>query len=383
MKIYDMHVHSYGEPANAEKMLSEMDRAGVSGCCSISNRPLEDSARFGTPFEKRLDCVLNDCIKRGTVGHVAVRVGMGENVIYDTFRGDVDQNTLFDMASVTKIIATTSLALIALDRGLLHLDDTVDKFYPTQKELTIKNLLTHTIGIGHKALNKEGYTYENIASKILEIPSDIPIGSDVLYSCPAFILLGKILENVFGQPLEMCFDKLVATPLDLSDTSFLPSNKQNVVNSNLEDELCGVVNDYNCQFLGGVAGNAGVFSNLTDVTKYVHFLLNRGAPLISQDTFAEAVRNYTPDMSEARGLGFVYVDNRYTQTGGLFENGAIGHCGHTGQSVFVDYRSGLYVIILSDATISVTKKYGFDNYDEVMDMRTKLHKAIKQDLAEI
>ena len=64
---------------------------------------------------KRLDCVLNDCIKRGTVGHFAVRVGMGENVIYDTFSGDVDQNTLFDMASVTKIIATTSLALIALD----------------------------------------------------------------------------------------------------------------------------------------------------------------------------------------------------------------------------------------------------------------------------
>ena len=332
---------------------------------------------------KQLDYVLDEYIRRGAVGNIAVRVGMGENVICDAFRGDVDQNTLFDMASVTKIIATTSLALIALDKGLIHLEDAVGKFYPAGEALTINNLLTHTIGVGHKALNKEGYTYENIASKILEIPLDIPIGSDVLYSCPSFILLGKILENVFGQSLDKCFDELVAAPLDLSDTSFLPLNKQNAVNSNLEEKLLGVVNDYNCQFLGGVAGNAGLFSNINDVTKYVHFLLNKGAPLISRDTFDMAVRNYTPGMSEARGLGFVYVDGRYTQTGDLFEDGAIGHCGHTGQSVFVDYRSGLYVIILSDATISTIKKYGFDNYNEVMDMRTKLHNAIKQDMAEI
>jgi CubicO group peptidase (beta-lactamase class C family) len=80
------------------------------------------------------------------------------------------------------------------------------------------------------------------------------------------------------------------------------------------------------------------------------------------------------------GLVFLYVDDRYKQTGGLFSQGAIGHCGHTGQSVFVDYRSGLYVIILSDATISTVKKYGNEHYNEVMDMRSRLHAAIKQDM---
>jgi CubicO group peptidase (beta-lactamase class C family) len=327
-----------------------------------------------------LEKTIDKYVENGILEHIAVRIGQGDKVIYDTYRGGVSETTLFDMASVTKMMVTTSLTLIALDSAALALDDTVDKFYPTTKVLTIRNLLTHTIGIGHKALNKEGHNYENIAEKILDIPSDIPIGSDVLYSCPGFILLGKILEKIFGKRLDACFLEFVAKPLGMSETSFLPKNKQNTVNSNLEEEKRGIVNDYNCQFLGGVAGNAGLFSNISDVTKYVNFLQDRGAPLISDQTFFTATQNHTVGMSEARGLGFLYVDERYAQTGGLFQNGAIGHCGHTGQSVFVDYRSGLYVIILSDATISTVKKYGNEHYNEVMDMRSRLHAAIKQDM---
>ena len=327
-----------------------------------------------------LEKTIDEYVESGILEHIAVRVGQGNHVIYDTYRGGVDETTLFDMASVTKIMVTTSLALIALDKGLLQLDDTVDKFYSTDKTLSVKNLLTHTVGIGHKALNKEGNTYENIAEKILNIPLDIPVGADVRYSCPGFILLGKILEKTFGMQLDQCFNELVAKPLGLENTSFLPSYRQNIVNSNLNVEKRGTVNDYNCQFLGGIAGNAGLFSNLSDVTKYVHFLQNRGKPLIKEKTFLLAAQNHTAEMSESRGLGYLYVDGRYQQTGGLFKDGAIGHCGHTGQSVFVDYRSGLYVIILSDATISTVKKYGSEHYDEVMDMRERIHAAIKQDM---
>ena len=324
-----------------------------------------------------LENVIDEYIEKGILEHIAVRVGKGDNAIYDTYRGGVNETTLFDMASVTKIIVTTSLALIALDKGLLKLDDTVDKFFPTSKSLTIKNLLTHTVGIGHKSLNKEGNSYANIAEKILDIPLDIPIGADVRYSCPGFILLGKILEKTFGIHLSQCFNEFVAKPLGLENTSFLPIDRQNIVNSNLDEKKRGIVNDYNCQFLGGVAGNAGVFSNLSDVTKYVNFIQNQGKPLISEQTFLTAAQNHTLGMSESRGLGFLYVDEHYNQTGGLFSNGAIGHCGHTGQSVFVDYRSGLYVIILSDATISTVKKYGVEHYDEVIKMRELIHRAIK------
>lgn len=331
---------------------------------------------------KHLERIIEEYVQNGLVGNMAVRVGVGGEVLYETFRGSAQAHTLFDMASVTKIMATTSLALIAIDRGLLNLDGRVSDFYTTEKELTIRNLLTHTIGIGHKKLNREGFTYENIAEKILAIPSDIEIGSGVRYSCPGFILLGKILEKVFGERLDVCFERMVAEPLGLSESSFLPQNRELAVNSNLSEEMRGAVNDYNCRHLGGVAGNAGLFSNILDVTKYVRFLQNKGAPLISDQTFSLAVRNYTAAMSESRGLGFLYIDERYKQNGGLFANGAIGHCGHTGQSVFVDYRTGLYVIILSDATISTVKKYGKEHYDEVTDMRARLHAAIKCDLSE-
>ena len=324
---------------------------------------------------KHLERIIEEYVQNGLVGNMAVRVGVGGEVLYESFRGSAQAHTLFDMASVTKIMVTTSLALIAIDRGLLSVDGRVSDFYPTEKPLTIRNLLTHTVGIGHKKLNREGFTYENIAQKILAIPSDIEIGSDVRYSCPGFILLGKILEKVFGERLDVCFERMVADPLGLSESSFLPQNRELAVNSNLSEEMLGAVNDYNCRHLGGVAGNAGLFSNILDVTKYVHFLQNKGAPLISDQTFMLAA-----GMKESRGLGFLYVDERYKQTGGLFADGAIGHCGHTGQSVFVDYRTGLYVIILSDATISTVKKYGKEHYDEVMDMRARLHSAIKCDL---
>ena len=199
---------------------------------------------------------------------------------------------------------------------------------------------------------------------------------DVNYTCK----LEKYLKKFFGKPLNECFDEMVVAPFGLYDTCFLLKDRQRAVNSNVKEELRGIVNDYNCQFLGGVAGNAGLFSNLSDVTKYVKILQGKGYPLFSKAIFEEAVRNHTEGMSESRGLGFLYVDERYVQGGGLFEDGAIGHCGHTGQSIFLDYRTGFYVIILSDATVTVLKKYGVSNYPEVMDMRTKLHAAIKKDI---
>ena len=88
-------------------------------------------------------------------------------------------------------------------------------------------------------------------------------------------------------------------------------------------------------------------------------------------------------MSESRGLGFLYVDDNYKQTGNLFSQGSFGHCGHTGQSVFIDPKSGLYVIVLSDMTLSTIKKFGVDTYSEVICARENIHNSILKDLGEI
>ncbi len=332
---------------------------------------------------QHLEQCIDQYLSNGYLRHLALRVGRGETVIYETFRGaGVDRDTLFDMASVTKILATTSLALIALDQRLISLHQPVSHFFPCPEDkeaMNVYHLLTHTMGFGHKSLNTMNVTKDNVADTILKIPCDVPIGEAVLYSCPGFILLGKILEQVWDAPLDQLFKDLVCAPLGMNATGFCPTERQNIVNANGEESLRGTVNDYNCRHLGGVAGNAGVFSNLTDMTAYAKALL-QGFPLVSSETFALATQNHTPTLEADRALGYLYVTPRYEQTGGLFPTGSFGHCGHTGQSVFVNRESGLYVIVLSDATKSTYETFGHSHYETVKQFRADLHAAIRQDL---
>ncbi len=333
----------------------------------------------------KLSQLTNSLIMEGEAENIAVCVGVGDQVIAEVYQsrsGKIDKFTKFDMASVSKVLATTTIALIALDQGLIALSDSVSKYFdcPDYKGcMTVENLLTHTIGIGHKSINVEGNNYDTIAEYILKIPLDIPIGSNVTYSCPGFILLGKILEKVFGQSLDVLLREMVALPLGMYDTSYLPTTG-NFVNSNLSPDKIGVVNDYNCQFLGGVSGNAGVFSNMHDMKLFAKAMLSSMDKLISKDTFDIAIKNYTDGMDQSRGLGFLIVDDRYPQTGKLFPFGSIGHCGHTGQSIFVDLKRGLYVIILSDMTVSTVKKYGQERYENVMRNRAKIHNCIFEEI---
>lgn len=322
-----------------------------------------------------IDQALEKYKEQGLLRHYAIRVGRGKEVLLERFH-EADAATLFDMASVTKIMATTFPALMALEQGKLHLEDPVSRFFPCppdKQELQVRHLLTHTMGYGHKNLCAAGVTYENVWQEVLRIPCDAPIGGATLYSCPGFILLGKILEKIYGLRLDEIFRRYVAAPLGLQHSGFLPRDGK-FVNANKKAEEAGLVNDYNCRYLGGVAGNAGLFSDLCDVTRYVQLLLDQGAPLIKPETFQMAVQNYTAELQEDRALGFLYVTGRYAQAGGLFPAGAIGHCGHTGQSVFADYRSGLYAILLTDATRHA------GHYDEVKEMRETLHRAIKETL---
>lgn len=334
---------------------------------------------------KTTEKIIDRYIEEALLENIAIRIGRNKTVLAEVYRskkGTIDSTTLFDMASVTKILSVTMLALMAMDRGRLSMEDKVSLFFDYEGPLTIKHLLTHTMGIGHKNLCVDGMTYDHIGEHILSIPPDIAVGSDVQYSCPAFILMGKILEKLYGKRLDVLFDELIAKPLDMSRSSFLPiAGKSKFINSNIKKEDLGKVNDYNCRFLGGVAGNAGIFSCVDDLSKFIAMLSAQGAPLISKKTWQAATQNHTPGMSESRGLGFLYVDKRYPQTGELFAEGSIGHCGHTGQSIFLDPKTGLYVILLSDATLSTVKKYGKENYEQVIKMRREIHNAIKKDLS--
>ncbi|MBQ2978452.1 MAG: beta-lactamase family protein [Clostridia bacterium] len=336
-------------------------------------------------LEKQIEAFFSEKI----IHNLAVRIGKGDDRIYENYYSDeraINEKTRFDMASVSKVLATTTISLMALEAGKIHLEDRVLDYFagPDDKqEMTIQHLLTHTMAIGHTLLNIPGNNNENIPEYILGLPCAERIGTRVRYSCLGFILLGRILEKVYGKRLDVLFQEMVAVPLGMSDTRYCPENKENLVQHNLDDGLLGVVNDRNCRYLDGVAGNAGIFSNMADMTKFVSMLRRNGAPLFSREILDLASRNYTAGLGEGRGLGFLYVDENYAQTGGLFPNDSIGHCGHTGQSFFLHRESGLYVILLTDATISTVKKYGEKNYyEKVKLLREKIHAAIKMDLQE-
>jgi len=328
---------------------------------------------------------MQELLAEKRVSNLIIRIGRGEEILGDfaVAEGKLpNEYTLFDMASVTKIVVTTTLLLMAVDEGKIRLTDTVGQYCNApedRKAITIRQLMTHTWGVGYNYLNTKQYSYENIAEYILQIPQTANPGSAVQYSCPGFILLGKILEGIYGKDLQTLFAERVAKPLQMTHSGYLPTDA-NSITSNIDGKIA--VNDHNCRNLGGIAGNAGLFSCLADLTRFVGMLRREGAPLISAKLFREACRNQTEALNAARGLGYLYVDERYEQTGRLFPVGSIGHCGHTGQSVFLDGNSGFYVIILSDATLCTQKKYGAVHYEEVMQMRAELHNAIWEDLQE-
>lgn len=334
-------------------------------------------------MSKNLENCVSELIDRKLLSNICVRIGKAEQILLDYYKSteqELNADTLFDMASVSKILSATQLALIAIDRGLLDLEDTVSRYMPDyQGEMTIRHLMTHTMGIGHKNLCREGNTYENIGEYILTIPSDIPAGSDVLYSCPGFILLGKILEKVYGERLDQLFDRYIAKPLGMIHTCYKPAAAENMVLACPDDPEKGIVHDYNCRFLGGIAGNAGIFSCVSDLDLFCHMLLRQGEPLYAKEIFAEAAQNHTSGMAESRGLGFVYNDAKYTRTGNLLPVGSVGHGGYTGQLVFADPKSGLYAIILTDLTRNwIAGRY--DDYEMVRENLKNISNAIAQDL---
>lgn len=136
--------------------------------------------------------------------------------------------------------------------------------------------------------------------------------------------------------------------------------------------------------LGKAAGSGGQQSCLHDIERFVDAVINKDKNLYSEKIFDIAEKNYTPDYSGGRGLGYLIVDEKYPQTGKLFPIGSFGHCGHAGQSFFINREKNIYVIILTNATRHANMKNDFKgyNYGDIMKMREDIHNAIFSDLSE-
>lgn len=314
--------------------------------------------------------VLQDAIAQGATPGVAAAIGCGNNILYEHCFGAlsygkgapaVTPETLYDMASVTKTMGATILSLQALGEGKLYLEDPVCLFFPEaptdKRDITIRQLLTHTSGI-----DPHFYLWDYFRGKtctaevILNHPLVYTPGTEVRYSCMGFILLGKILEQVYQAPLDVLFQQRVAQPLGLRHTGYCPPSSLQIAPTEYDADhrlLQGRVHDENARFQDGISANAGIFSSLKEMEVFVQMLAGKGSILdgpqiLSPVCLKKAIQNYTPGMAENRGLGFKLYGGSANFMGDLFPDGAFGHTGYTGTSFTVDPDTGLFLILLAN-----------------------------------
>ncbi len=309
----------------------------------------------------------------GRQGRIVFRKAFGSSQWLPEIR-PMRIDMIFDLASITKAVATTTAVMILLERGKLRLWDKLSDFIPgfpvfedkngvRGDELRIWHLLTHTSGLLPFIQNEEieknvgiPCSLEELVRYIAGLKMLFPAGEKFLYSDLDFILLGYIVEAVSGQGLDLFCRHNIFAPLHMSDTGFKPSNRLSVrcVPTELLEghALQGVVHDPRARILGGVAGHAGLFSTADDLAVFAQMLLNRGEfggiRILSPKSVARMSEVYPQAAFSGRGLGWD-LDSEFSSNGGdLFGPLSFGHTGYTGTSLWIDPETQIFVIFLTN-----------------------------------
>lgn len=302
-----------------------------------------------------LDQMVTDAIADDAFPSAVVAIGQRDEVFKRRAYGDANLDMRFDLASMSKIFGPTMLALRAIDDGTLTLYDPLSRFFDAPEDkagITILQLMTHTGGFTPAFwLFEETDDPAEATGCILRHPLAAAPDGVPRYSCIGYILLGKVLEAVYGMPLDRLAAERVFAPLGMADTCYRPTGG-NIAPTEIDPAtgaaLCGVVHDENARFLGGVSGNAGVFSPLEDCIRLVSMLACGGGGFLSPAVLRRAIANHTPGQDAHRGLGFLLGGTPGSFMGDLFPTDAFGHTGFTGTSFVVDPHTGLFVILLTN-----------------------------------
>ena len=340
--------------------------------------------------------VLQQLTAEGALESYAVMVGYGDQEWTYTSE-DVNMDTFFDMASVGKVFPTSTLILHTVSEGKMELTDTLAKFFPEvpedKKHITVFQLLTHSSGLIRsrfpKDAGKEGR--KSVLRHIFSQPVVFESGTRYAYSCDGFILLGFILERVYGKGLDELFRELIVKPLGMTRSRYLISiDEENAACCYHYPVLTDTpIYDDNLRTCPDIpAGTGEDFSTPHDTRIFVKAIMNRDERLYRKELFALAEQNHTKDIPclenyvcfANHGLGYEYVDEKCPLANVLFPEGSFGKEGWTGQTFFISREKGLYVIILSNAMRRAFLRNVQDKHSEVDRIRTEIHRAIGQDL---
>jgi uncharacterized protein YbbC (DUF1343 family)/CubicO group peptidase (beta-lactamase class C family) len=320
-------------------------------------------------------------IARHELPGAVVLVGRGDAIVYRRAFGQravvpapeaMTEDTIFDLASLTKVVATTTSVMTLVEEGRIRLNDPVTQFIPEfgrygKNGITIRHLLTHTSGL-RPDLELEVEFHgpdEAIRRAIEEIPM-APPGERMVYSDINFFLLGDIVRRVSGERLDRYAKARIFDPLGMTETAFLPPESWRTRIAPTEacaplawpctagmPFLRGVVHDPTSRRMDGVAGHAGLFSTAADLSRFCKMLLGGGrlgdVRILSPATVTRMTSPSTPaEMHAVRGLGWDIDSSFSSNRGELFPIGSYGHTGFTGTSLWLDPGSKSYVIFLSN-----------------------------------
>ncbi len=283
----------------------------------------------------------------------------------------VDESTIYDMASVTKPVAMASSMLLLCQDGRVHLGEPATDFLPERplphlKSVTLRHLLTHTSGLPPwRDMYSRGQAREQVIDDLLGIPLDHEPGTHYAYSCLGYIMLSLILEAVAGERLDQFARKRIFEPLGMSDTSYNPDKSSNRPIAATDHcpmrkcKLVGDVHDGNAYALGGISGNAGLFSTSTDLAKFCRAIMptdsvrREASCPEAASPFSPPVitRMFAPAIPESIGghtIGWFTYPNDMLCAGDLASRQAIAHSGFTGTAVAIDPEYEMFATLLTN-----------------------------------
>ena len=321
-------------------------------------------------LDRTLDSIMTSGITGGAAPGGSLAVGRYGRVVYmkgfgrlDTARASaaVDENTIYDMASLTKVIATTTASMILEEQGLLDLDKTVASYLPAfnapdKAGITVRMIVTHRGGLEAFApLYKTFKGREQYLAQINARPLKSTPGTETVYSDWDMILQQLIIERITGVTLDRYVDEHVFKPLGMTSTMFLPdpSLLGRIAPTEIDTARGGLmhgrVHDENADAMGGVSGHAGLFSTARDLSIFAQMLLNGGSYNGVRIVKPETLARWTAPQSggSSRALGWD-TPSKGSSSGKYFSPRSFGHTGFTGTSIWIDPERGVYVILLTN-----------------------------------
>lgn len=310
---------------------------------------------------------------------------------YEEDSTPISNETIFDLASLTKVVATTTVAMICFDRNLFNLDDKVVSFIPefgvnNKENITIKNLLVHNSGLpAWKKFYGRGLNESSILDEIYNSELEYEPGTQMVYSDLGIITLGKIIEKVSGLTLDEFCRKEIFKSLGMNLTFYNPNDSlkkycaPTEIDNNWRNKLLqGEVHDETAAMLNGVAGHAGLFSTANDLSKFMTMIMNKGSFNKKKIINKKTIEMFTKKQSDqsSRALGWDTKSEKGSSAGNLFSKNSFGHTGFTGTSIWADPERNLFVVFLTN------RVYPSRENTKIISFRPLLHNAVIKSITE-